>query len=88
VKWWWIPGAVVIAIGAMLVGGALMEPAQPLRAFVVLVELVGAFAVVLVGAALLHGGEALRDRSAARGRGDAQLPRAISRRARGLRRRP
>jgi hypothetical protein len=86
-RWWWIPGALVIVAAAYLTIDALLEPEQPYRAIVVLVELVAAFAVALVGAALLHAAEALRDRFAASER-PAALPRAISRRARELRRRP
>jgi len=84
-RWWWIPGALVIAAAAHLAIDALREPEQPYRAIVVLVKLGGAFAVVLVGAALLHAAEALRDRFASNER--AALPRATSR-VRGLRRRP
>jgi hypothetical protein len=80
-RWWWLPGALLIAAAAYLTIDALQEPEQPYRAIVVLVELCVAFAVALVGAALLHAGEALRDRFASNARG-AQLPRAISRRAR------
>ena len=88
--WWWIPGALVIAAGGVLTLDALTMKAQPYRTIVVLVELGGAFLVVVIGAGLLHAAEVLRDRFAASAESDevTRLPRAISRRARALRRRP